>query len=196
MPKKLILTMFLSSLCMVHVFADAQSEQMQQQALKQIESVFAAEQRYMTFSSSESIPLTNLPNIKTTLSTNWDFVIFNIENKESPQQVKSKLDPPIIIDRTAITIDGMSAAKVVNMELKAKTVNKYYFADLKLNDYIRKIAKGYTVFGAFETINANQFLGYSDYKIKPLQITYSWHYKDSNTENISKINLFVVMGKK
>jgi hypothetical protein len=90
----------------------------------------------------------------------------------------------------------MTVAKAANLELKPKTNNKYYFDDLKLNNYIRKIANGYTVFGAYETINSNQFLGYSDYQMKPLQVTYSWHYKNSNVENISKVNLFIVMGKK
>ncbi len=190
MNKKIIISLFLGGLSISTAFADESSDLMKQQALRQLESVFSTEQRYMTFNNIES-KVTFPTYIKTTLSTNWDFVIFNININDKVSE-----SHPMVIDRVSISLDGITVARAMNLTLKPKTNNKYYFDDLKLNDYIRNIAKGYTVFGAFESINANQFLGFSEYRFKPLQITYAWHYMGNNRSNISTINLFIVMGKK
>lgn len=197
--KRLLLTILIS--CgIIQCYADEQSDELQKNALSQLESLYAVNQRYLTFNNTESqIPFPK--DITTTLSTNWDFVIFNLKlnqlsNKNTKLESAINPDKLITIDRVAITIDGVSIGKSAKLVLKQNEVNKYYFADAKLNDYIRAIGKGYTVFGAYESINADHFKGFSEYRLKPIIVTYAWHVGNDSATNISKQNLFIIMGKK
>lgn len=161
--------------------------QLRQNATRQIESIFLNNQKYMTF--EDNTTLVPLPNyINTNLSTNWDFVIFNISDA-------SKESADITINRVAIIVDGFRIGQPVDIKLKKGKVNKYYFGNDNLNKYIRQIGKGYTVFGVYNTIEADKFKGYSEYKLKPIQVMYSWTSSKDNNVNTTIQNMFVMMGK-
>lgn len=174
MRKSFVLLLLLSTTA----FAD-ESVSIKNQAINQVESIFNAQQNIMTVvANTVKSPLPT--DIDVSLSNKW---LFTIKSKQA-----------ITINRISITLDGVTVANPVGVDLKPNVASKYLFSSGNLPQTIASITKGYNVFGAYRQITADQFQGYSEYRYKVAIISINWVDANKNFKQ-SDINMMLVMAK-
>ena len=90
--------------------------------------------------------------------------------------IKSK--QAVTISKIGLTLNNDTIANSVNLVLKPDVTAQYFFTSDDFNHKIQSVTKGYALLGIVKQISANDYLGYTDYKYKKLQVTIDYTGKD------------------
>ena len=120
------------------------------------------------------------PSFKASIANNWQI----------------SLSAPVSgqISNLALIIDGFIIAKTSNLSLKPQQTVNYLFADKELRQVINAIAQGYKYLGAYQQITAGNFIGFSDFKVRKLQLRISWSDAAKNYHQ-DYLNFLLVFAK-
>lgn len=159
-------------LCIICNFIYAEDEH-KVQALELVKSEFVPQIDTLTVTSVNQVALPVALEIG--INNQWQFTL------------KSKT--PIIISKIALEIDDTVIANQVNLELKPDVPVHYFFSDVKLQQVMQSISRGYKFIGVYKLLTADEVIGFSDYKYKKLNVTMSW--TDSKDYNQSTKNFIL-----
>lgn len=89
-------------------------------------------------------------------------------------QVSFKGNQAGTLNTIAIVIDDYNMTQDSSLPIQPNVTATYLFADKSLTQIMNSIGYGYKYLGAYKQINASQFIGFSDFKIKRMQLILTW----------------------
>ena len=151
------LAIFLSIITVVH--ADEYNSRLGG-AMAKLESAFVPISKPYTL-MGESTPISDF---NVTINNKW--------------MVTFKGNQSGTLNTIAINLDGYNITQDSNIPIQPNIAANYLFADKSLNQVMSYIGNGYKYLGAYAEIKATQFSGFSDFKMKKLQLILTWTDND------------------
>lgn len=164
------LVLFLSIISVVH--ADEYNSRLSG-AMAKLESAFVPVSKPYTL-AEESAPVSDF---NVTINNKW--------------MVTFKGNQTGTLNTIGITLDGYNITQDSNIPIQSNVAANYLFADKSLNQVISYIGSGYKYLGAYAEIKANQFTGFSDFKMKKLLLILTW--TDNNKVYHQDLSNFILV---